>query len=103
MKCPICGEHEMLTFTDYYRAGCPVQYLIDRRPLCLKEITDEARRLLENPIEGCHNCSGHSMCPRDWYKEYGSPEDGIDDHNSVWGGAGPDCKPVREGVPQLIE
>jgi len=89
-KCKICNGANLEKMTVFHKATCPTQSLIeDANLFCLDCLTDEQKEILSNPIKEClkKDCRFYTpVCPAGFYDS-----DGIDDHTSVWGGAGPDC------------
>lgn len=90
--CPECGGEEFVKYTDIARAMCHRQFEINNTQFCIVCLPKGWREALENPHTTCDNCSGTLVCPHPTKgnKVYDRSDD-IDDHNSAWGGAGPDC------------
>jgi len=104
-KCDKCGHpFQQYVWTDYFRACCPVQFLRIDELICFNCLEVSTAILvyyrLKNPIKDCDSCEGSDYCPgsknaEDSRKKNAVLADGIDDHTSVWGGAGPDCMAGR--------
>ena len=97
-QCPICKGYDLRKKTKLSKSLCHRQYGTDDSLFCYNCLSDELKEILNNPREDCDNCPGTMYCPHpDKGKGYGTIDTGddIDDHTSVWGGAGPDCPIVR--------
>jgi len=63
MKCPVCRSSDLREATEYNKALCHIQYLIDGSLFCFDCQCEEVKTLLNNPIKNCDECSGTTMCP----------------------------------------
>ena len=95
--CPECGGDEWVTGTKIRRSFCYRQYGIDKTYYCIACLSKQEQEILKNPHITCDNCNGTDFCPHPDKGKSGDCLDGddIDDHNSNWGGAGPDCPIMR--------
>ena len=117
VKCRKCGGYVRMdyTWTDFFRALCPIQHLISDNKICFncleKQTAITVYYVLKNPIKGCEECEGTESCASSRTafdavrKNFGAKReynirDSIDDHTSLWGGAGPDCMPMQGGALQ---
>jgi len=95
--CTKCGSNDLKEMTEFHKAFCYVQFGIDTNLFCYNCQSESVRKRLDNPIKSCDECEGTSTCPNSQAafdavkKNYRDFEDDVDDHTSVWGGAGPDC------------
>jgi len=63
MKCPACGSSDLRETTEYNKAHCHIQYLINGSFFCFDCQCEEIKILLNNPRKSCDECTGTSMCP----------------------------------------
>jgi len=94
--CPECGGSDLRKRTEFNRAACPTQFLIDDSLFCYNCQETDVQQRLDNPITNCRKCDtkNNTNCAASNLEA-----DCSDDHTSVWGGAGPDCMPkLREAA-----
>ncbi len=100
VKCPDCGNPDLREKTEFYRACCHVQYLIDDSLFCYDCQLEAVKNLLDNPRKSCDDCSGTPTCPnsdapwRAMQKNYYTRTSKQDDQREDW----PHAMPVPEGV-----
>jgi len=84
--CPICF------FSGHNASLNRVVLIEDRIKIKSIVVEDEFGRYIDMDIDDFKKLKISGFNPHG--------DDDIDDHTSVWGGAGPDCNIGREGVPQ---
>jgi len=98
-KCPDCKGNVRMdyTYTDFHRAACPRQVLIDDKKICFNCLPVATAivvmYVLENPVLSCKECDTKNSTD---CAASNLEADCSDDHTSLWGGAGPDCKPMLQ-------
>jgi len=92
-QCPACKGYDLRKKTELNKSLCYRQYGTDNSLFCYNCLSDELKEILDNPRKDCDNCPGTMYCPHPYNGkgETIDDDDDIDDHTSVWGGAGPDC------------
>lgn len=63
MKCPKCGSTDFRKKTEYYKAKCDFQYLIDDGLFCYDCQSDVIKQVLDHPVASCDDCEGTPTCP----------------------------------------
>ena len=64
MDCPKCGNPDLLEMTEFNRARCHIQYLIDYSTFCYDCQPDCVKEILDNPNKTCEDCKFISpVCP----------------------------------------
>ena len=63
IKCPDCGGTDLREQTEWNRANCHMQFLIDRDLFCYDCESEAIKHRLDNPIISCDDCEGTPICP----------------------------------------
>lgn len=80
MKCPDCGNENLLEQTVFNRAMCRIQVHIDRDLFCYDCCSEEQKDILDNPNKTCDGCKFISKtCLKGW-------SEGVD-HSTGSGGS----------------
>ena len=61
--CPECGGSDWRTKTEFHKAGCHIQFLIDRTLFCYDCAAGIIKYILDHPITSCDGCKGTPDCP----------------------------------------
>ena len=63
LKCPKCGSFDLRETTEFNKARCHIQFLINPRLFCYDCQSETIKNRLDNPIKSCDDCFGTSTCP----------------------------------------
>ena len=91
MKCPDCKGKNFRKFTEFHKAACPVQFLIEDRPFCYDCQSDAVKNVLDNPRKSCDGCAGTLTCANSEAAESARAK------NNGMGSRGGNYRPCKRG------
>jgi len=72
-KCPKCGNTDLREATEFNKARCHFQFLIDHRLFCYHCQMNNIKQILDNPSKSCDDCEFMSpVCPAGYFVRLGS-------------------------------
>ena len=67
-KCPKCGNTDLREATEFNKARCHFQFLIDHRLFCYHCQMNNIKQILDNPSNSCDDCEFMSpVCPAGYF------------------------------------